>query len=78
MTEELLYEGKAKKVFTTDDEGVLVAPLQGRRDGVQRPEARVVEGQGQDQRDHERGDLRLPRDSRRPDPLRRAGGRHLP
>ena len=24
MTEELLYEGKAKKVFTTDDENVLL------------------------------------------------------
>ena len=24
MTEDLLYEGKAKKVFTTDDDGVLL------------------------------------------------------
>src|SRR5688572_21553147 len=24
MTEELLYEGKAKKVFSTDEEGVLI------------------------------------------------------
>ena len=46
---EQLYEGKAKKVFATDDPELLHRRLQGRRHRLQRPEKGHHRGQGRHQ-----------------------------
>ena len=44
---EQLYEGKAKKVYATDDPGAVHSLLQGRRHRLQRPEKRgTIMGKG--------------------------------
>ena len=48
-TGTLLYEGKAKKIFTTGQSGSSRAVFQGRCDGVQRAEARNHRREGRHQ-----------------------------
>ena len=74
MPEELLYEGKAKKVFTTDDEGLLLHRYKDDATAFNAQKRGSWKDKGKtNKRYDERSYLRVSRNQRRTDPLRRAG-----
>ena len=68
--DHLLYEGKAKKVYETNDPRPVDRRLQGRRHRLQRPEEGTIAGQGRDQQPRDQSPDEAPGEKRRSYALR--------